>query len=434
MKINKEINNFKYIKNYSSESQEATILLYDTIGNVEDEDGNVKIGINGKEFANELLFLQDKVQIINVRINSGGGNIIDGFSIIAAIKNSPTFICTYNDGLAASIAGLILVAGDERYGFDYSVTMLHNPSGGESDDALNKIKESLVVILENNSILNKEQLNLLMNEETYFNAEEAKQANLIDTIIQSGRKVKLESSNVNEMVNMFNNIIKEEDMKKKPLINKLGVESPESLTNDAFGTESSDPAKKDPALEPEKVSEIKDELEQEEFVGNKDETKEDTIISKLKKDFIGNDEMSDDDFYDAIMKHKADHEQLMADYDDKSKKLEDMVKEAKSAHKAKIDAMVNNLVSTKKISSDEVAKVTKLAEVDFETTKNLFTKINGGKSVSISNTISKSNTIDSTKEGWNIRDYEKNDPKALEKIMKENPVLYTNMVKEFYNK
>jgi ATP-dependent protease ClpP protease subunit len=438
-------NNFKYIKNFSIEESEATILLYNTIGCVTDEVGNTIEGINGEAFAKELEFLNTQVKTIHIRINSPGGNVMDGFSIISAMKNSTAKICTHNDGIAASIAGLILVAGDERYGKDYSITMIHNPASESADDTvLEKIKESLMTILENNSIYNKETLNDLMNQETYFNAVEARDAELIDEIEPSGEKFNVATKNTFEMAAVFNSLINKTEMKSKKkditiniekivdtivVENKLGLESPTTLTNEdeemAPVVDAKTPDEyAEEANENGTGSDAEEEAEGEEEVDDKI-----TAMSKLKNEFGMGEEASDDDVYDSIKSMKDDLEKTKAT-------LADMVKEAKSAHKQRIDSMVNNLVITKKITKDEVVNVTKLAEADFETTKNLFEKISTvSKHTSISNTI-KSNpiiTAQSPKSAWTIRDYEKKDPAGLAKIKNENPLEYTRLYNDFYN-
>jgi ATP-dependent protease ClpP protease subunit len=419
------MNNFKYIKNLSLEDSEATILLYNTIGIVEDEIGNITEGINGEHFAKELEFLSTQVSKIHVRINSPGGNVMDGYSIISAILNSKAEIYTYNDGVAASIASLILIVGNKRFAKDYSITMIHNPSSQTAEnEVLEKIKESLITILNKYSIYNKDTLNILMDKETYFNAEEAKEARLIDEIENNTEKFHIATKDVREMAAVFNLLINKTEMKstKKNIIvntlvdkaetietieNKLGIESPETLTNELT-----------PDDEAEKANEAAKE-------SKKSEMLEDcSPLTKIKSDLGMDDDTADEDVYDFLKSMKDDLEKTKST-------LADMVKEAKHAHKQRIDQMVNQLVISKKITKDEVVNVTKLAEVDFETTKNLFDKISTvSKHTSISNVIKQEST--NPKANWTIRDYEKKDPQGLTKIKNENPSEYTRLYNEFY--
>jgi ATP-dependent protease ClpP protease subunit len=435
-------NPFKYIKNIAEDNSEATILLYKPIGIFKDEEtGEMVDGIDGACFAQELLFLATQVDKIHIRINSIGGSVIDGFSIISAIKNSDVTICTYNDGLAASIAGLILIAGDERKAMDYSITMIHNPSGAENNDILEKIKDSLLTILENNSILSLDELDELMNEETYFTSSEAKEAGLIDEIISSEKQVKIETTNVMEMANIFNKIIKESEMKlttKKSKVklveevkeleiqNKIGIESPETLTNEAKidddeetpGEKETDPneSKEDASKEPEDAKVI-------------------TTSDKIKAHFGFDEDMSDEDMFDALKSFKVKSEDMANENAKLQDKLETLAKEAKQAHKTKIDAMVNSLITSGKITAAEKENVITLANADFEATKNLFSKIGlVTKSVRISDVINKAEAIKTAV--WTLEDYWKNDKKGilLSEMKNNTPEIYNQLVLDYNNK
>ena len=86
--------NPKYIKNLTEDS--ADINIFDEIG--EDR-------IDGGVFARDIQMLNDfGVKTINVHINSPGGNVIHGFSIFSALRNSKATIITHIEGVAASMA------------------------------------------------------------------------------------------------------------------------------------------------------------------------------------------------------------------------------------------------------------------------------------------------------------------------------------------
>src|SRR4051812_21409466 len=119
---------YAFVQNISPEGT-ATILLYDQIGGQ---------GINGRDFANEIERLQSTAKKINVRINSPGGSVLEGYAIVSAILNSSVPVDTYIDGLAASIAGVIAMAGQRVFIKDYGTLMLHNPYGDATGEALQK--------------------------------------------------------------------------------------------------------------------------------------------------------------------------------------------------------------------------------------------------------------------------------------------------------
>lgn len=188
----------------------ATIRLYGGIGS--DIDGNI--------FAQVLAEMADdkRVDVVEVRINSGGGNVIDGMSIVSAIRSSRNAIHCYVDGIAASMAAVIAVSGDKLFMMDYAKLMIHDPyfSGSNKDlgpkeqKALNAITDMLQTILSRKGIA-KEEIGKLMQEETWFSAEEAVARKLADGIIVSNKK-DLGGISTHELYARINNTIKENKM------------------------------------------------------------------------------------------------------------------------------------------------------------------------------------------------------------------------------
>lgn len=103
----------------------AEILLYGTIGPKEYEGC-----VNASDFVKELRALENSCLLINLRINSYGGSVDEGIAIFNAIKNCKVAIDTYIDGIAASMASLIALAGRKVYISKYARLMTHKPSGG----------------------------------------------------------------------------------------------------------------------------------------------------------------------------------------------------------------------------------------------------------------------------------------------------------------
>jgi ATP-dependent protease ClpP protease subunit len=165
-------------------------------------DPNTGDGISGQRVADDFDFIQsvmkNDVKQINVRINSGGGSIIDGLSIISAIRNSTIPVDTYIDGIGASIAGVIFVNGKKRFMNDFGRLMIHDPSfetnneltDGEKE-TLSQFKDVIKTILSNNSHYEKDQIDSIMSAETWFTAEQSLTAGLIDSIVKTERNVGL---------------------------------------------------------------------------------------------------------------------------------------------------------------------------------------------------------------------------------------------------
>lgn len=146
--------------------------------------------VTAKRFVDELNALGD-VQEIIVRINSEGGNIFQGLAMIAALDRHPAHVITHVEGMALSIAFALLQAGNTRQMSANSLVMMHNAQGGDQGDLvamrravmrLEKAQEQLVNYLASRTGNSKDQVSNWMNAETWFDANEAKQAGLIDSI------------------------------------------------------------------------------------------------------------------------------------------------------------------------------------------------------------------------------------------------------------
>ena len=129
---------------------------------------------------------------IRVYINSPGGSVFSGMNIYNALKSSTATIKTYVSGLAASIASVIALAGDEVNIYENSYLMIHQAWGislGNAQDML-KIADNLekfdnTIVDIYNKKTNKDKADILakMQEETWFNALEAKEYGLVNTVI-----------------------------------------------------------------------------------------------------------------------------------------------------------------------------------------------------------------------------------------------------------
>jgi len=194
----------QFVKNQSTNS--ADIFLFDTIG------GN---GIKGQTFVNELQFLDTLgLDVINVRINSGGGSVIEGFSIFSAIRAMKTPVNTITEGIAASIAGIIAMAGRKRLISDFGRLMIHDPafSNGKADDktqkVLDSIKASLITILTNNSLLDAGEIFNVMTEETWYTAEEAVAFGFMDEMFSTQRAIdKVAALETSDILNIANELL-----------------------------------------------------------------------------------------------------------------------------------------------------------------------------------------------------------------------------------
>ena len=162
----------------------AEILIYDEIGrNMWGE------GIDPAEFVKELAALD--VATLDVRINSVGGYVFDGLAIFNALDRHPATVTTHVDGMAASIASIVALAGEEVRIAENAFMMIHNPWGCECGDAhdmrkmgeiLDTLAGSLVDIYVAKTGKSEEVIRAMMDAETWFNSEEALDVGLVDEV------------------------------------------------------------------------------------------------------------------------------------------------------------------------------------------------------------------------------------------------------------
>jgi ATP-dependent protease ClpP protease subunit len=120
----------EYFKVISEQNgDDATILLYGAIGMRSYYDENKDRDTTDIEFARTLNTLSKKAKRIHVRLNSPGGSTLHGWAIVAAIRACSAEVHTYVDGIAASMAADIFLAGHVRHMNPSSLLMIHDVRG-----------------------------------------------------------------------------------------------------------------------------------------------------------------------------------------------------------------------------------------------------------------------------------------------------------------
>lgn len=149
--------------------------------------------VTPKQFKEDLDALGD-IDVLKVFINSGGGDAFAGQAIHSMLKRHKAQVNVYVDGLAASIASVIAMAGDKVIMPRNAMMMIHNPwTWGFGDarafreiaDRLDKIRESLVVVYEGKSGMERERIIELLDAETWMTADEAVEMGFADEIEES---------------------------------------------------------------------------------------------------------------------------------------------------------------------------------------------------------------------------------------------------------
>lgn len=161
----------------------AEVLIYEDVGTYFG-------GVTARTFNEELKALGD-LEEINVRINSDGGDVYEGVAIYNSLRRNGARITVDVDGLAASIASIIAMAGDEIRMASNATMMIHNPWGvayGFADDLraqadlLDQVRGQLIDTYARQTIIDSTKIGELMDAETWMTADDALEHGFIHSI------------------------------------------------------------------------------------------------------------------------------------------------------------------------------------------------------------------------------------------------------------
>lgn len=179
----KKLMNMKRVVNVAKvEDKEYQLTIYGSIGGWSWE--------NTSEYVGRQLKSVD-ADVIHVHINSGGGDVFEGIAIGNILKQHPAKVVVHVDGFAASAASIIAMAGDEIIMPSNTMLMIHRASTyafgnavvlGKIAADLTKIDESLTASYKSRFKGTDDELDQLIDDETWFTAEEAVALGLADTI------------------------------------------------------------------------------------------------------------------------------------------------------------------------------------------------------------------------------------------------------------
>ncbi len=199
------------IKN-NAETREASIYIYDEIS---------WFGILAEDVLEQIQSLD--VDVINVHINSPGGSVFEGIAIYNLLKNHKAKVVTKNDGIAASIASVIMLAGDEIEMSEAALFMVHDPSSivwGTAEDmrkeaeVLDAIKSTIVGVYTSKTGMKEEEARQLMADETWLDAAACLDKGFIDSTFE-GSKAAASASLSKFDVSDFSNVPKLPEPKNK---------------------------------------------------------------------------------------------------------------------------------------------------------------------------------------------------------------------------
>ena len=167
-------------------ADEAELFLYDEIGGY---------GTYAEDFIAELKAVTSPK--LRVRVSSPGGSVFEGVAVANALRAHPANVTVQVDGIAASIASVIAMAGDRVVVQPQAMIMCHDAAGvclGNARDMqdmanlLDKISDNIADAYTEKAGGTRDEWRSLMRDETWFTAEEAVKAGLADEMLPARKQ------------------------------------------------------------------------------------------------------------------------------------------------------------------------------------------------------------------------------------------------------
>lgn len=166
----------------SNDATSANISIYEEIGGW---------GITAQQFSEDLKALGD-ISHINLHIHSPGGDVFDGIAIYNLLNKHPAKVTVHIDGLAASMASVIAMAGDRIVMPENALMMIHKPwgiSGGNANDMrdyaelLDKVESVLIPAYARKTGKSAEVLGAMLESETWMDGRECVAQGFADELL-----------------------------------------------------------------------------------------------------------------------------------------------------------------------------------------------------------------------------------------------------------
>lgn len=177
----------------------AEIHIYGYIGKYED--------IDYKGFQNIFRQTLSKNKEVIIRIHSGGGSVYEGLAIYDLMRSSDSHITTIVEGMAASMASVIALGGDEIQMTENAFFMMHAPSGGawgdkatvkSMADQLEQCENRLFSIYKERTKAEDSEITswFTPNQDTWLDAENCGRLAICDQIIKPVKKRQFETTDM----------------------------------------------------------------------------------------------------------------------------------------------------------------------------------------------------------------------------------------------
>lgn len=381
--------------------------------------GEIGREVDGHAFAQSVTehYARGNYEVVHVHINSQGGSVIHGMSIFTALYNIREKVIVHIDGVALSMAGVIAMAGKRVVMNDFGRLMIHNPflkggkALGDSEKAmLAQMRTMLLDIFVNLRSIDRNNIETLMASETWFTADEAKAAGLIDQVVATGVNKEISWTNAAELVDKMNMIIntlnlKTMDLKKLYAALALDDTADETKVLTALAAKDTQIAQL--------TAQVAD-------LNAKIKTPDDYIAADISKKLGYNGPVTIDKALDAIDALSA-----------KATLADTLQTQHTALLNDRISEILSQAVADRKFPATQKSYYRTLLTNDFENGKRIIAGLNPVQRIA-DFVASGHSSLDRSK--WTWQDYQDKDPQALLRMENEVPEIFATLYQDHYGK
>ena len=192
----------------TSDGKEASVYIYGDIVSWPWLESDV----SSYNLVQEIEALPKDIEIINVFINSYGGETAEGLAIYNSLRRHKAKVKTHCDGFACSAASLVFMAGDERIMSNASLLFIHNAwfiTAGDANqlrkdaDDLETITAAATQAYMNHISITEEELKAMLDAETWLSAADALDMGFATSVVNPAEKKTASQSLRKKMAEMI---------------------------------------------------------------------------------------------------------------------------------------------------------------------------------------------------------------------------------------
>lgn len=187
-----------------AKDRRAEMYLYNEIGDQE-------YGFISADMVAKAISSFGAIDVLDIYINSPGGSVFEGIAIYNQLARVKAKKIVHIDSLAASIASVIMCAGDEIRMASNAEVMIHEASGfawgskrqlRKAADAVEHVEGAIVDTYAGRTSIGRDEVVALMEAETWMRADEAKKYGFIDVIVNTSEP---RNAIITPLLNKYNN-------------------------------------------------------------------------------------------------------------------------------------------------------------------------------------------------------------------------------------